>query len=154
MNKIVLLCLVLTTATAAPAFSQTYKTLADTAKLNKEYVSVSNSIADLTARLTIARNDLPGYQSKAVDANEDAQKTAEKNTEKAAEATNGSVRDAKRARRQARRSVRDAKDSRNAQGKVSDQEKKIDRLSSELDKKQRRLDELTSMRTTILSSGQ
>ena len=47
---------------ALPVFSQKYKTVEDTAKLNKEYVKVLNDIADLNAKLTIAQNDLPGYR--------------------------------------------------------------------------------------------
>ena len=34
--------------------SQKYKTTADSIKINKEYIAVSNDIAELTSKLTIA----------------------------------------------------------------------------------------------------
>ena len=38
---------------ALSCFSQNYKKIEDTTKLNKEYVNVSNEIADLQAKLTM-----------------------------------------------------------------------------------------------------
>ena len=38
--------------TGLTAYTQKYKTAADTVKLNKEFTEVSNDIADLTANLT------------------------------------------------------------------------------------------------------
>ena len=81
------------------AFSQKYKTAADTVNLNKEYVEVSNDIAELTSKLTIAQNDLPGYHKKANEAVSDAQGTAMTSSDKASDAVNGDVKDARKAKR-------------------------------------------------------
>ncbi|MEP6597450.1 MAG: hypothetical protein ABJA71_15965, partial [Ginsengibacter sp.] len=83
--------------TSMSAFSQKYKTAADTVKLNKEYVDVSNDIADLTSKLAVAQNNLAGYQAKAGEAVSDAQSTAIKSSDQASKATNGDVQDAKKA---------------------------------------------------------
>ena len=66
----------------------------------------------------------------------------------------GSVKEAKRAKREARRSVRDAKDARHAQGNLEDSNKKVSKLSAELEKKQQRLKELDEMRTSITGTPQ
>jgi len=134
---------------ATPAFSQKYKKVEDTINLNKEYVNVSNEIADLKAKLTIAQNDLPGYQSKATDANKDAVNAASASSDQASKATDGSVSEAKSAKKKANKSYDKAKDSRSAKNKVSDQEDKIARYSRDLEKKQQRLDELVAMRRAI-----
>ncbi len=134
------------------AFSQKYKTAADTTKLNKEYVEVSNEIADLTSRLTIAQNNLPGYNNKANDAKADAQNTAIKSSEQSSDAVNGDVGDAKKAKRKAKKALREAKHARQASNKAEDQDKKIASLSSQLQKKQERLRELDTMRAAILNS--
>jgi chromosome segregation ATPase len=133
----------------SPAFSQTYKTMADTAALNKEYTAVSKNVTDLTAKLNKAQSDLPGYQKKADATTADAQSSAVETSSKASNATNGDVQDARKAKKAARRSVRDAKDARKAAQNLDDQNKKIARLSAELDKKQQRLKELDAMRASI-----
>jgi len=66
------ICLMIT----LPAASQKYKADSDTLKLNKELVEVSNDVASLTAELTIAQNNLPGYLAKADKAKSDAAHTA------------------------------------------------------------------------------
>ena len=144
-----LLPVVMCIITSLPAFSQKYKRAEDTVKLNKEYVEVSNDIAELQAKLTVAQNNLPGYESRAGDANSDAQKAAENSSDQASKATNGSVKDARRAKRKAKTAYNEAKDSRSANENVSDQDDKISRLSKQLNKKQHRLSELDSMRAEI-----
>jgi len=131
------------------AFSQKYNTAADTVKLNKEYVDVSNAIANLKSKLTIAENNLPGYHAKVNGAVSNAQNSAIKSSDQASKAVDGSVGDAKKAKRDAKSALHDAKEVRDANAKVKDQEKKIASLSSELEKKQTRLQELEGMRTTI-----
>lgn len=131
------------------AYSQKYKTIEDTARLNKEYVKVNNDIADLSAKLTIAKNNLPGYQTKAVNADTDAQNAAATSSNQASKATNGDVSDARKAKRKARRAYNEAKDSRSATNNVSDQENKITRLTLQINKKQQRLQELDVMRSAI-----
>lgn len=137
-----------------PAFSQKYKTASDTVKLNKEWVEVSNDIADLTSKLTIAQNNLPGYHNKANDAVSDAQNTAQKSSEQASKATNGDLGDAKSAKKKAKKALNDAEDAKDAKDKVKDQDKKIAKLSSELQKKQARLQELEVMRNAIRNGQQ
>jgi DNA repair exonuclease SbcCD ATPase subunit len=154
MKTIFLLPALLFIVAATPAFSQTYKTPADTAALNKEYAKVSSDVADLTAQLNKAQNDLATYTRKSDNATADAQSTAMSTTDKASHATNGTVRDARRAKKEARRSVRDAKDSRRASNNLDDQNTKISKLTADLAKKQDRLKELDAMRATINSQPQ
>jgi hypothetical protein len=130
-------------------YSQKYKTIEDTVKLNKEFVTVTNAIVDLNAKLTIAQNDLPGYQTKANDANNNAVIAASASSDQATKATNGNVKDAKTAKRKAKKAYGEAKDSRSAKSRVSDQENKITRYKLEIKKKQQRLEELGIMRTAI-----
>jgi len=133
------------------AFSQKYRTMQDTIKLNKEYLTVRNDIAALNGKLTIAQNNLPGYRSKAKDANIDAKDAASASSIQASKATNGSVSDAKTSKRKADKAYSEAKDSRSAQSNVSDQENKITRYQLDLKKKQQRLEELDVMRAAIIS---
>lgn len=141
-------------AASSTSFSQKYKTAADTVKLNKEYVEVSNDIAELTSKLTIAQNNLPGYQSKAGEATSDAQNTANESKDQAAKATNGDLGDAKSAKKKANNAVDKAEDAKDANNKTKDQEKKIAKLSSQLQKKQNRLKELDDMRSAIRNMPQ
>jgi DNA repair exonuclease SbcCD ATPase subunit len=136
------------------ASSQKYKTAADTAKLNEEIIVVSKDVADLTSKLTTSQNNLYRYQDKASEANADAQNTAQKNNDKASKATNGDVKDAKRAKREAKKSVRDAKSARSANNKLNEEQKNIAKLYSQLQKRQERLRELESMRSTIRNTPQ
>ena len=78
-KNICILLIALFTLTGLSAFSQKYKSASDTVKLNKEWVTVSNDIAELTAKLSIAQNNLPGYNTKAKEAVTDALKRAAKN---------------------------------------------------------------------------
>jgi chromosome segregation ATPase len=149
MKKILLLPVLLFIVAAIPAFSQTYKTAADTVALNKEYARVSSNIANLSAALTKAQNDLPKYTRKSDKASSDAQSTASATADKASNATTGGVKDARRAKKEARRSVKDAIDSRRADNDLDDQNKKIRRLTADLAKNQDRLKELDAMRARL-----
>ena len=131
------------------ASSQKYKSASDTVKLNKEWVEVSNDIARLTSELTIAQNNLPGYNSKAVDAVSDAQSSAQKSSDQAYKATNGDLGDAKTAKKDAKKALNDAEDASDAKDNAKHQEKKIDTLRGQLQKKQKRLAELEEMRSAI-----
>ena len=102
-----------------------------------------------TDELTIAQNNLPGYSSKAVDAVSDAQTSAQKSSDQAYKATNGDLGDAKTAKKKAKKALNDAEDASDAKDNVKDQEKKIDKLTAQLEKKQKQLAELEEMRTTI-----
>jgi hypothetical protein len=131
------------------ANAQVYKTAADTVKLNKEFTEVSNDIASLTAKLTIAQNNRPEQQSKADAAGVNAQDAAQTSSVQAAKATNGSIKDARKAKRNAKKAYREAKDARSADNDVSDQDDKIASLTGQLAKKQERLQQLTTMRQAI-----
>jgi hypothetical protein len=139
---------------ALPGFSQTYKTVADTAALNTEYVKVSYDIADLNLKLMKAKSDQAHDSKKAGEASSDAQSTATSTTNKAENSINGSVKEARKAKREARRSVKDAKDARHAQGNLDDSNKNVTKLSADLEKKQERLKELDRMRASINGTQQ
>ena len=132
--------------------AQVYKTAEDTVKLNKEFIEVSNDIANLTAKLTVAQNNLPGYKSKAEGADSDAQKAAEKSSDQAYKTTGGSVKEAKKAKRDSKKALREAKDARKANSNVGDQDDKIASLKGQLAKKEERLRQLTEMREAIYAS--
>jgi len=134
-----------------PTIAQKYRTTADTVKLNKEFVTVSNNIAELTSKLTIAQNNLPGYQSKAVVAESVAQDAAQSSSVEAGKATNGGVTEARTAKRKSRKAFREAKDARSATSDVGDQDKKIAALKRDLTKQQDRLRQLEEMRTNIMN---
>ncbi|MFI5158662.1 MAG: hypothetical protein ACHQF4_07330 [Sphingobacteriales bacterium] len=134
---------------SASVSAQKYKTPSDTVKLNQEYVKVSNDIADLSAQLSIAQNNLPGYQSKANTATGDAQSAATASSSSASKATNGNIADSKSARNDADNAYDKAKDSRSANNNVGNQNEKIRKLKTELKKKQQRLEDLKSMRAAI-----
>lgn len=133
------------------ASSQKYRSASDTVKLNKEWVNVSNDIAELTSKLTIAQNNLPGYQAKAGEAISEAQKSADESSQQASKATNGDLGDAKSAKKKAGKALDRAEDARDADKKIESQDKKIAKLSAQLAKKQERLRELEEMRSTIRS---
>ena len=70
---------------------QKYKTPADTVKLDKEYAEVSNDIAELTSRLTVAQNELPVYESRAKAEEANAQNAATEASQQAAIARQGDL---------------------------------------------------------------
>ena len=152
-NKIYLVCL-LALMTGLTTRAQVYKTVADTAKLNKEFTEVSNDIASLGAKLTIAQNNLPGYQSKAKTADSDAQNAAVKSSDQAAKSAEGGVKEARKAKHKSKKAYREAKDARSANNDVEDQDDKIASLTGQLAKKQERLRQLTVMRDTINAQPQ
>lgn len=129
--------------------AQKYKTPADTIKLNKEYLAVSNDIAELSAKLNQAQNDLTGIRDRAGEAGAKAQNAADHSSDRADQATDGNVKDAKRAKRSAKTAFKKAKSSRSADADVKSQEKKISRLGAELERKQKRLANLIEMRAAI-----
>ena len=134
---------------APPATAQKYRSIDDTAKLNKEYLNVSLDIIDLNEKLQKAESDLSDYQSKAAGANKTAENAAAASSDQASKATNGSVKDARTAKRRAKKAYREAKDSRSAEGKLSSQEDKIRDYREDIKKKQDRLLALDAMRAKI-----
>jgi len=148
-SKIYVVCFLTLMVTGFAASAQVYKTAADTVKLNKEFTEVSNDIATLSAQLTIAQNNMPGYQSKAKTAESNAQDAAETSSTEAAKATGGSVKEARKAKRKSKKAYHEAKDARSANNDVGNQDDKIASLTAQLTKKQERLRELTDMRASI-----
>ena len=134
------------------ATAQKYKTAADTIKLNKEYLEVSQNVASLTLKLSEAQNDLPGIVARAGSAENKAQSAADNSSNRADNATGGSVNDARKAKRSAKTAYKKAKTSQSADNDVKRQEKKIDQLSKQLERKQKRMKVLDEMRTMIYSS--
>ena len=148
-NKIHVVCFLTLMATGFTTYAQVYKTASDTVKLNKEFIEVSNDIADLTAKLTIAQNNKPGYQSKATAAESTAKDAAETSSAQADKATQGGVKEARKAKRNSKKAYRKAKDAQSANNDVGDQDDKIASLTGQLAKKQERLGQLTAMRASI-----
>lgn len=130
-------------------YAQKYKTVEDTGRLNLEYVKLSNEIADLTAKLATAQNDLPEYQSKATKAETDAQNAASSSSNQASKANGGDIDDARKAKTKARIAYKEAKDSRTAAKNLSEHQDKITRYNLQINKKQQRLKELDMMRAAI-----
>ncbi len=150
MKKMITLCLTAFMLSAGSSiYAQTYKTIADSAALNAEYLKVNNDITILTASLDKAKSDQDKEAKRAANATADAQSTADKTSDKADNANGSSVKDAKRAKRQARRSVKDAKQARHAESNLDDANKKVEKLTSQLQKKQDRLKELDNMRVSL-----
>jgi len=148
-NKIYGVCFLTLMMTGFTASAQVYKTAADTVKLNKEFTEVSNDIASLSAKLTVAQNNMPGYRSKANSAEANAQDAAVTSSVQADKATNGGVKEARKAKRNSKKAYREAKDARSANNDVGIQDDKIAALKGQLAKKQERLGQLTAMRTAI-----
>jgi len=148
-NKIYVVCFLTLMVTGSTVYAQVYKTPADTVKLNKEFAKVSNDIADLTAKLTIAQNNMPGYQAKAKTAESTAQDAAVTSSVQADKATEGGVKEAKKAKRNSKKAYRKAKDAQSANNDVGNQDDKIASLTGQLAKKQERLGQLTAMRASI-----
>ena len=148
-NRIAILCFAALMATCFTGYAQVYKTAQDTVKLNKEYTEVSNDIASLTAKLTVAQNNMPGVQSKAVKADAHAQTAAVNSSEQANKAVEGGVKEARKAKRESKKAYREAKDAKSATNDISEQNEKIASLKGELAKKQERLEQLAAMRNSI-----
>ena len=148
-NKIYVVCFLSLIATGFTFQAQVYKTAADTVKLNKEFTEVSNDIATLGAKLTIAQNNMPGYQSKARTADSDAQNAAINSSVQADKATEGGVKEARKAKRNSKKAYREAKDARSANTVVGNQDDRIASLTGQIAKKEERLRQLTAMRDAI-----
>src|SRR5215208_3141417 len=102
-------CLLVLVMACFSVHAQVYKTADDTVKLNKEFIEVSNDIASLTAKLAIAQNNMPGYQSKANTADSKAQDAAVNSSEHADKATEGGVKEARKAKRESKKAFKQAK---------------------------------------------
>ena len=133
------------------AFSQKYKSLADTIKLNKEYLDVTNDIVKLKAKLEIAQNELPVLKAKAVSAHADAKTAAGESSKQAAKAANADLGELKEADKKASKALKAGYAAKSADEDVADMEAKIVSLNGKISDKQKRLQELDNMRTAIYS---
>ena len=150
MKKFIpLCCLFALQLSATYSYAQKYRNAEDTARLNKEFVRVSNELVDLNAKLTIAENDLPGYQSKVNQANNSSANAANESSNQASKATNGSMGDAKKAKRKADRAYGEAKDYENAKKRLNSQENRITKYKSDIIRRQKRIQDLDVMRIAI-----
>jgi chromosome segregation ATPase len=148
-NRLYVLSFLTLVSFSFTAEGQVYKTAQDTVKLNKEFTDVSNDIANLSARLTVAQNNMPGYQSKAITAESNAQVAAANSSAQAEKATKGGVKEARKAKHDSKKAYHEAKDAHSANNDVGDQNDKIASLTGQLAKKHERLDQLTAMRAAI-----
>ena len=135
------------------AYCQNYKTLEDTARLNLEYLKVTRDISDLNIKLSESQENLKKYQSNVASRNNDAQSSAEASSDQASKATNGGVKDARRAKRKAKAAYKDSKQSRGANDRMNEEERRMKRISSDLQRRQERLQELDRMRAAITNQN-
>jgi hypothetical protein len=63
--------------------AQTYKTAADTVKLNQEYARLKKDTAELNAKLSKARSKTNGYQAKVASTTEQANEAAQASKDQA-----------------------------------------------------------------------
>lgn len=137
--------------TSTSAYSQKYKTAADTIRLNNEYNKLTTAIADLNMQSIASSENLKKYQGNVDSKNKEAQSSAESSSNQASKATNGSVKEARRSKKKANAAFSDAKKSRDATDRMNSEEKKLKRINNNLQKKQERLKELERMRAAIYS---
>ncbi len=151
-NKIYVGCFLTLMTIGFTAGAQVYKTAADTVKLNKEFTEVSNDIASLTAKISTAEKNMPGYQSKSDKAQSNAHDAAVSSSAQSEKATEGGIKQARKAKRNSKKAFREAKDARSANNNLSNQNGKIASLKGQLAKKQERLEQLKAMRISIDNS--
>ena len=135
------------------AAAQKYRKIEDTIRLNKELMENSQSLTDLSGRLSVAESELVTYKQKAINAEGNAGTAAAESSDQASKATGGSVRDAKKAKRKADKAYSQARASSSAQERVSSQERKINQLRTNIAKKQKRIEQLTTMRNTLFTNA-
>jgi hypothetical protein len=131
------------------SYAQKYKTPADTGKLNVEYAKTQNNIADITAKLNTAQSELPAYQTKAVNAGNDAQTSAAASDTSATKARSGNLQDSKDSKKSADNAYDKAKDARTANNNVGKQNEKIRKLTDDLKEQRQHLKDLDIMRAAI-----
>ena len=135
------------------AAAQKYRKIEDTIRLNKELMENNQSFTDLSGRLSVAESELVTYKQKAINAEGNAGTAAAESSDQASKATGGSVRDAKKAKRKADKAYSQARASSSAQERVSSQERKINQLRTNIAKKQKRIEQLTTMRNTLFTNA-
>jgi outer membrane murein-binding lipoprotein Lpp len=138
---------------AGTVHAQKYKTLADTANLNKEYKGLTADIADLNTKLTAAQNKAMAYQQKTAQAQQDALTAARQSKEQANAAAGGDIKQIKKELKKAKKANNEANDARDAANDEKANQKEIKYLTGQIAKKQSKLDELDKERTSITAQG-
>lgn len=132
------------------AQAQKYKTLDDTVKLNKEYGEITLDIAKLNAKLIAEKNKTVDFQNKTSSTATEAVTSAQDSKNQAATATNGNTTDTKQAVKDAKKADRKANDAKNAVADEKSNNKKINKLTEQIEKKQKNLTELDQQRAVIM----
>jgi hypothetical protein len=147
-----MLCFITLLSTTVHA--QTYKTAADTVKLNQEYAVLKKDTAELNAKLFKARSKSDGYQAKVASTTDQADKAAQASKDQAATAANGNnIKAISKEEKKAKKANSDANAAADAKDDQKDNEKDIKKFSAQLAKKQKRLSELDRQRTAIMSGA-
>jgi hypothetical protein len=132
------------------ANAQKYKVLADSSKLQVEYIKVSTDIAALKLKINEAEINLPGYQNASSDATVNAQTAATLSSEDAQRASDGNslhnVRDAKKT---ADKAYSEAEKSEREDRKLRQKNEELRKLREALGKKEARLKVLDLMRSSL-----
>ena len=132
------------------AEAQKYKTLADTADLNKEYGEVSLDISKLNTKLITEKNKTAEFQSKSSSTAKDAVSTGQDSKAQASIAADGNTTETKKAVNDAKKADKQANNAKDAISDENNNSKKIDKLNAEIAKKQQKLDELEIQRAAIM----
>ena len=138
---------------AMPVSAQKYKTLADTAKLNKEYISFKADIDDLNKQLTDAKGKTADLETKVGSTQDDSKASALESKDQASKATNGNLGDIKKEEKKARKANNQAHDARDAKNDLKDNQEKIKDLTKKIEKKQQQLADLEKQRTAIMGQA-
>jgi hypothetical protein len=132
---------------------QKYKSMSDTARLNKEYGAISLEVAKLNTKLIEEQNKTADYQSKTSSTAGDAVSTAQVSKDQAAVATNGNTTDTKKAVNDAKDADKKANNAKNAVADEKKNNKKISQLTAQIEQKQKLLRDLDSQRAAIMAGS-
>jgi hypothetical protein len=153
MNKIYLVCGLAFSSLlfAASAQGQQYKTMADTARLNKKYGEISLEISKLNTKLIEEKNKTDEFHSKTTSSADDAVATGQASKKQADVATNGNTKDTKKAVKDAKEANNKANDAKDAVSDEQSNSKKIRQLTAQIEQKQKLLRDLDSQRAAIFA---
>jgi hypothetical protein len=135
------------------AVGQKYKSMSDTTRLNKEYGEINLEISKLNTKLIEEQNKTAGYQSKTTSSAADAVSTAQISKDQASLATDGKTTDTKKAVSDAKDANNKANDAKNAVSDEKTNSKKINKLTAQIDQKQKLLRDLDSQRAAIMAGA-
>ena len=135
------------------AYSQKYKTMADTTRLNKEYGEISVEISKLNTQLLEEKNKTADFHSKTSSSAQDAAATAQASKDQADVATSGNTTDTKKAVKDAKSADKKANNAKDAVSDEKDNNKKIQKLTAQIEQKQKLLRDLDSQRAAIMAGS-